>query len=234
MKMYTSLYSFFLSIVLFSVCHGSIIANSVTDFSGQQGQDNWYYGYFTGSSNNFQQMTIYNPSDTLFYQPNFGSPEYGPLWTMPGYYRTSSSGYEGNHWTVVGPSFMHPTDRGLNYFPVRRWISEVDGFIQISGQLCMFDLPNRTSGLDGITGKVFVDDQEVWSGLVNNADIVGTSFQLDQLVHLNSKVDFVVYSNASDTCDHGKFTAEIVSVPEPITLSLLAVGGIAILRKPQI
>jgi len=99
-----------------------IIADSVAEFSGVQGQDGWYYGYNDGdsdspwSSADFELMMDYSPS----------------LWSVD----------LDLYWTQIGSSYCHPngeiTSGGklpVEHWVVRRWISDVSGEIRLTGHI---------------------------------------------------------------------------------------------------
>ena len=177
------------------------IANSVTEFSGVQGHKNWYYGYYDGpfTSSDFQQMTQF--SGGWFNQ------------------------YE-NYWTFLSASGGHPngviTGGGrtpVEQWAVRRWVSEVDGEIQIYGTLAKADV----GGGNGIIGHIFVDGVEVWSQSIAGTDGTGVNYQITTKVKLNSVVDFAIDpKDANDGVDTTSFTAQINALnqtPTNLTLS---------------
>src|SRR5947209_7589545 len=99
------------------------IADSQADFSGTQGQNGWYYGYYAASPYNqtsFQQMTHYQVS------PVDGTT---PLWAVD----------LNNYWTQLYATGAHPNVGGFSgkrpdlQYAVRRWISPVAGAATITG-----------------------------------------------------------------------------------------------------
>ncbi|MDO8141159.1 MAG: hypothetical protein Q6358_06630, partial [Candidatus Brocadiales bacterium] len=156
-----------------------IIADSQNEFSGIQGQDNWFYGYYTscGNSSTFTQMTY----DTQGY---WEETETQPPWTL-----LRSSG--GN------PSADHCA--------VRRWVSEVNGNITIAGKINKNDI----SGGDGITGSILVDGAEVWSQYIAYNDSTGVTYEVNATVNVSSLVDFVISPGGSEAYDTSDFTATI-------------------------
>ncbi|MFM8007128.1 MAG: hypothetical protein ACKO86_19800, partial [Dolichospermum sp.] len=112
------------------------IANSQTEFSGTQGQNNWYYGYYDGpfNSSDFQQMNQF--SSSTWYLQN------------------------GTYWTQLWATGGHPNGQiksggrlPVQQWAVRRWVSEIDGVVDISGSV-----------LGGSTiGRIFVNGVELLS-----------------------------------------------------------------------
>ncbi|WP_242049318.1 LamG-like jellyroll fold domain-containing protein [Aulosira sp. FACHB-615] len=176
------------------------IANSQTEFSGLQGDKNWYYGYYDGpfTSSDFQQMTQF--SGAWFTQ-------YGTYWTF-----ISANGGHPNG--VITGGERTPVEQ----WAVRRWVSEIDGEIQIYGNLAKADL-----GGNGVIGHIFVDGVEVWSQSLAGTDGTGVNYQIKTKVKLNSVVDFAIDpKDANDGGDSTSFTARINTLnqtPTNLTVS---------------
>ena len=163
------------------------IADSEGEFSDTQGQDNWYYGYYDGddpclspwSNADFEQL------------PDFGDSWYfEPYWT--------------SLWDEGGHPHMSP-----EHWAVRRWISEVDGQVRITGELAKID---DTCG-NGIVGHIIVDGNQEWAQYIRYDDPNGVEYGVDVDVSIGSLVDFAIdpYDNAD--CDGTRFTANIAEIP---------------------
>jgi hypothetical protein len=172
----------------------AVVANSVTEFSCVQGQDNWRYGYYDGpfTSSDFQEMTQCIPD-----------PQYGghAWWVNPA-----------NYWTSVRSEVSFPNGpascgrQPVEHWAVRRWISETTGTVTISGVV-----QNMFGGFDGFTALIIVDGTVVWS-----QHVPGTApipYSTDVAVSAGSLLDFAVDPGGSDCNDHAKFTATIVGGP---------------------
>lgn len=115
-----------------------VIANSVTEFSGEQGKDGWYFGYWDRSVDIDGK---YDQSSDFKMLKNFGNDvrnglkahsEFttGELWFLE----------DGRFYTSLWAKGGHPnspTQLG-NYaaseqWAVRRWVSDESGFVTISG-----------------------------------------------------------------------------------------------------
>jgi hypothetical protein len=109
------------------------IADSVTEFSGKQGSNSWYYGYW---NRGVDPNGVYSDFDMSFF-PNADEP-YGAnnFWT-------------GTNWTWFNgnPPFTQITTNGArgsstnggatpyDHAPIRRYVSEVSGQIKITGRV---------------------------------------------------------------------------------------------------
>jgi Ca2+-binding RTX toxin-like protein len=186
-------------------------ANSQTEFSGVQGQNNWYYGYYAGSftSAAYQEMT-----------------QFSDIWTVQNatYYTLLTAG--GGHPNGVTTSGGRKSEE---QWAVRRWVSEIDGEIQIYGILAKAD----TGGGNGVIGHIFIDGVEVWSQSIAGTDGTGVNYQITTKVKLNSVVDFAIDPKkdtndvANDIADTTIFTAQIDALnqtPTNLTLSNSNIG----------
>ncbi|HHT9123297.1 MAG TPA: hypothetical protein ACFYEF_10560 [Candidatus Wunengus sp. YC63] len=160
----------------------TVIADSQNDFSGVQGQDNWFYGYYTncGNSSSFTQMTY----DTSGW---WEEAETQPPWTLLRYNGGNPSS---------------------NHCAVRRWVSEVSGDIVITGRVNKND---TSVGGDGITASILVDGVNVWSQDIAYNDSTGVTYEINATVNVDSIVDFVISpgENGNEAYDTSDFTATI-------------------------
>ena len=167
--------------ILESITPALEIANSELDFSGVQGQNNWYYGYYDGpfNSSDFQQMPQFN----------------GSWWIENGIY-----------WTSLWATGGHPNGQNANggrlpvqQWVVRRWVSEIDGVVDLSGSL---------QGGSTI-GRIFVDGVENFSQIINGQT---TNYNLRVAIQKGTSVDFVIDpQDNNDLDDSTLFTTKILS-----------------------
>ena len=170
------------------------IANSELDFSGVQGLNNWYYGYYDGpfNSSDFQQMTQFNTDGSGGWQVQAGT-----YWTGIGSMTAHGNGTNG-----------HPGMAPIEQWAVRRWVSEANGTIQIEGHLAKTGM-----GGNGVIGRIFVDGVEIWSQSIDGYDSTGINYQIETVVNLNSIVDFALDPRESnDYYDTTIFTAQIKGI----------------------
>ena len=185
----------------------AIIADSVNEFSGTQGQNNWYYGYYDRTHDldgiynpvsDFQLMTEFQNINTYF-----GSQIWSVNWANWG---------PGGYWTSLGAVGGHPN--GLNQnsgrlpavqWSIRRWVSEVAGPITISGTF-------KSLGCGNITGYIIIDGVQIWSQ--NVSCLAGVNYTFDAAVQVGSTVDFVITpgQNDVDVNDSTEFTATIKAI----------------------
>jgi RHS repeat-associated protein len=175
----------------------NLIADSVAEFSGVQGQNNWYYGYYDGpfTSSDFRQMTQFVANNSSF------------LWSVQ----------QGTFWTSVGSNWTHPNGVITSYgrtpveqWSVRRWVSEAEGEIEISGKLAK--LGDQIGG-NGVIGRVIVDGVEIWSQAIAGNNTEGIDYKVKATVKAGSIVDFALDPNAAnDLVDSTIFTASITQL----------------------
>lgn len=178
----------------------TLVADSVADFSGTQGNNSWFYGYESGS------LASYSPGS--FTQFGFFD---GTAWHATSTYNPP--------WTQLWATGGHPnTWYGLRQVAVRRWVSETSGSVTIAGTLA-----DTHPGGDGVAGAIYVDGNLVWKGDIGSSG--STNFSFSTLVSQNAKVDFVLDAKDTDATDSSRFSATITAaVPEPETYAMLMAG----------
>ena len=187
-------------------CPASIIADSVSEFSNVQGQDNWYYGYYTtpGVSSSFTQMTLFDSVGDVALGPGWEEAATQPPWTLL--------------WATGG----HPNGPpyGADHWAVRRWISEVNGTIVITGTLA-----DQQLGGDGNRGLILVNGVSLFDQFIAGSDLVGINYSITVPVNIGDAIDFAIARGGDDILtDVTRFTATIAVVPEPSTLALGVLG----------
>lgn len=181
------------------------LADSVAEFSGTQGGNSWFYGYWNKKAD---ANNSYESADFIQFPRGTGnalnSTNYwsGSLWDIPA----------GNPpWTELSASGGHPA--GDNSVPasavhwaVRRYISETNGALRITGTLAASS-SGGTCG-DGTIGRIFVDGVEVFQRTVSNLSV---GYSIVVAANVGSTIDFVIDpGNANnDFCDATVFTAVI-------------------------
>ncbi|MGB3401753.1 MAG: galactose oxidase early set domain-containing protein [Microcoleaceae cyanobacterium] len=153
------------------------IADSIEEFSQTQGKYNWFYGYV----------------EEQLYVPDF----------------EEMSDFADGRWQVdpntqLSAELAIPSKAGSKKWPVRRWKSEVDGEITLTGQLAKSEI-----GGDGVRGYIFVDGERVWSEKIEGDNLKGISFKITTPVNKGSDIDFVVGPKKDAELDNTKFIVSI-------------------------
>lgn len=212
-----------------------IIADSVADFGGVQGENGWHYGYYnledisteSGVSvalSEFRQLSSFNAS-TGWWAVNAeaasGNPANG---SVPGAY------------TVITRSRMHPNAAWstANVVPdeqwaSRRWVSSVTGEITISGLIAHHEYFGANMVGNGTIAHILVDGQSVFSYDVGLMDFQGTFYSLDLNVVQGSVIEMVVGAKGNPLYDATTFTMRVSTlVPAPGAMALLGLGGLMV------
>jgi len=219
------------AISLFStVAFATLVADSVADYSLVQGQAGWYYGYFMPSVDaDFRLMT-----------------RGGQTWPGADCWVVDEDLY----YAMIRKMDMHSNGSTasrsgppVDIWSSRRYVSEVAGLVSVTGLLAKAD----PRGGDGIVGHILLDGVEVWSQYIAGTDGTGISFAIELDVDVGSTLDFMVTNNRSPWFDTTRFMSQIwllqeeveqgdepfdaAVIPEPASLSLFALGGIALLLR---
>lgn len=178
------------------------LANSETEFSGEQGQFRWQYGYYDGdgeipySTGDFELMTQF--------QNNIWMVASGVVWTE----LYQNGGHPNGVITSGGRT-------SINHWPVRRWVSEIAGRVQITG-LIRDDNPNCGNS---VTARILVDGAVAATYPVASGS--SQNYSLEIPVQEGSLVDFAIDPLGDDTCDSTTFTA-VIRLPQPLLADSVA------------
>lgn len=177
-------------------------ANSVVDFSGTQTQNGWEYGHGVAGAFSTAGMA----------------------------YSASPSGLVGNtggHWNNAVPipggypklwdTGMHPANSDAQP-ATRRWTSEVDGWVKITGDLAKFD----TVGGDGVLGEIRSDGARRFSHYIAGTDGTGVQYTAYAPVQNGQPLDLSVRRYGNYNNDSTKYTALVETVANTVEISDLA------------
>lgn len=176
-----------------------LLADSVADFTLTQGAHGWYYGTDNGTVDTFTLMT--RKSVITMYEPV--SKDNWVCWAAE----------EPAHWAQLfrlgahpnGTSTSPPAKPGLAR-AVRRWVSNFDGNVIVSGEAAKIDLVDS----NGVDVFVYVDGVQHFSKSIAGDDAGGTSFEFGAALRVGSNVDFVVDAHTGD--DHHDLTRFIGAI----------------------
>lgn len=173
------------------------LADSVQDFSGTQGQNGWYYGYYATPPNtsSFQLMSQFTPNTTLSSVGNTWYEQNGTYWT--------ELWANGGHPNAV---FTSGGRQAVNQWTVRRWVSDVNGTVDVTGLLSK--LPGQLGG-DGTIGQIMLNGNPIFTQSIGANDQTGVNYHVTASVHVGDNLDFVIEPGPSDILDSTRFTATI-------------------------
>ncbi|HZP61111.1 MAG TPA: glycosyl hydrolase [Opitutaceae bacterium] len=171
--------------------YGTVLANSLDDFSGGQGSNSWSYGVYLGGTLFAPLGSFARPTD----QAAYWADNFTGLYLTGADQTTSFTGLFGA--TPVAS--------------VRRWTSNYDGNVQISGSF-----KTEQTGGDGVGVKVVVDGRVLQRVLLGGGNSSTTwKFNLTSTVHQGSTIDFAVDPGSSTdySYDATAVSATITSKP---------------------
>ncbi len=183
-----------------------LLADSVADFSGIQGQNNWVYLYSVGTYN--VNALIPFP----FFTPG-GPPENG-YW-----HREEGSG---GYWTAIWDKGCHPNGTTTSYgrknelnTVTRRWIAPVSGTLNVSGVVKM----NDGVGGNGVVGAIHLNGELKWAQAIASNNTQGVPFQIQLCVSVGQWIDFTV--DPKDSNDLVDSTGYIATIHGPVVVQPL-------------
>lgn len=187
--------------------HADVVADSVTDFGGVQGAANWHYGYIDPAQGPgfipFPSFGLHAGAPLAGEEPAWFIEYFGEpiIYPTPYTHLTATGGHPNTGDPVAGPV----------HFTVRRWVSELAGAATISGLFGDYtpDL-GAPGGQDGVTGRIYVDGEEVWSRTTTGQTADAPYAVTVQLAH-GAVVDLVVEPNGNQVSDAYTWTAEIAA-----------------------
>lgn len=197
------------------------IADSVSEFSGTQGQDGWHYGYYrrSGDSDGYDPDTDFRPLTT--YRP--GAPG-ADSWILDDsrFYTGMDDNQQHGNGAVSGLE-------DVEQWAIRRYVAEVSGPVTIAGITREDSKVGRND--DGAIAKILINGEELFSREIAPEDQTALAYSFLADVEAGDKIDFVMLPGDNDYYDCPVFTATITVIPEPAAISLLATGAIALLAR---
>ncbi|MBI1841066.1 MAG: lamin tail domain-containing protein [Verrucomicrobia bacterium] len=187
------------------------IADSVAEYSGTQGGNNWYYGYWDRRNDadgvyapgEFKAFPRANgPASALNFYTNNVWRWFPPAEAVTEITRTGATA-TGDNGDALRPS----------HWAVRRWVSKTNSLVRIAGLIGDATRCGDLSSGDGITGRILVDGVEIFRQSIRQN---GMTYSVTTQLAKDALVDFVIDpgSSANDVCDSATFTASItVTIP---------------------
>ena len=166
---------------------GGTYAGSVAEFSGVQGQNNWFYGYWNKSAD---ADGSYGAAD--FATTGGGWGFLGSAWGMS----------PGNPpWTTITAGGGHPngSNSGQMHNTVRRWVAESSGTLTVRIRL----FKENTACGTGVTGLLHHNGRLVWSRAIAGSDGAGVTAEVPVSdVQIGDVLDLMLdAANGGDTTD---------------------------------
>ena len=112
------------------------------------------------------------------------------------------------HLTDLGGHPNHYSQGGSLEWAVRRWTSNIDQTVNITGEI---DDINKGGGGDGITARIYKNGSEIYSKSANNSSPVDSyTYTINNLeLKKGDIIDFAIDPNSWDGDDSTEFTAKI-------------------------
>lgn len=191
------------------------VASSTADWStaGNQGEKNWYYGYYNKTAD---VGGVYQASNFVVFPRNgstFGSDNFwtGSMWDW----------FAGNPpWDEISQTGGHPngSNNGAEHWVIRRWVSKVSGTITVDWFLAKANV----SGGNGVTGRIYHNNTQRDSATIafnngtgTNRSVVITGVQVGDTIDYALDA-FGTDNTAADGADGSLFSMVIKA---PVTLS---------------
>ena len=188
-----------------------IVADSVAQFSGTQGLDGWQYGYIDIASGlSFVPFPVYQSNYPISH------PSGSPSWvidSLPAQPPFPDNFLYTALWAIGG------MDNGLvsshvsrEQFDDRRWVSDVNATVTISGFFGSVDPPSNVQ--DGTAALILVNGVTIWLN-ESTGYYPSTPYSVLTGLTAGSIVDFIVEPRVNDFNDEHVFTATIQTTAPP-------------------
>lgn len=169
------------------------IADSFSDFSGEQGLHGWSYGYYSGTQApaGFVEFPLYNEF-------------------LPGFWSRTTNG-PGGYWVCMSSVGGHPSGtKGISgrvpvvLASVRRFHFISGGPVTVRGTLRKVV---ETCG-NGVTGRIFINGEQVWAQSIAGNDTTGVNYSFEFDFSPNSTIDWSINPiDGNEECDYSVLSA---------------------------
>tara|TARA_A100000171_G_C2092098_1_gene125084 strand:- start:79 stop:849 length:771 start_codon:yes stop_codon:yes gene_type:complete len=171
-----------------------LLADSKADFSGVQGVNGWFYGYYNISAGDSPSV----PGS--FREMEEFSTDFVNQWSQAG----------ADDWAGITETSIHPHLPGAGqsdpneYWSCRRWVSTVTGTVNLSGLVDEGDL-----GGDSTDVYLYVDGVQAATWAMSSIENSMIEYDIDVEVSVGSTVDFFVAPRLNIFFDGTIVTASI-------------------------
>lgn len=191
------------------------LADSIREFTGNQGASNWFYGYWDRRND---ADGIYAASEFKPFPRSAGPASAANFFTNNSWrwFPTQDAVTEldrfGGTATGANGSAVRP-----HHWAIRRWVSETNGAIRIAGTIGDASRCADTSLGDGIVARILVDGVEIFQQPIRQFSM---GYSVNAVVTKDAAVDFVIDPGAagSDQCDSAVFSAVVTSTGPSVQL----------------
>ncbi|MFK7882636.1 MAG: PEP-CTERM sorting domain-containing protein [Phycisphaerales bacterium] len=196
-----------------------VLADSMADFGGNQGENGWFYGFYDGNvdaaftPDDFELMNVYDDGNDRWWADDSSD---GPI-------------------TLIDAVFMHPNSflddqrDSSEQWSVRRWVSGVSADVNINVNLSR---ANPEFAGDGVVLRMFIDGVQTLAVELFADNDAGLSFDLSTTVAEGSVIDFAVDPIENALFDAVRFDTVITTiVPAPTALATLGFGMMCFGRR---
>ena len=165
-----------------TIADGTVLADSVADFSSVQGQDDWQYGkYLSFDCAQFTQLPNYNGGSSQWEDTeSFATPFLSAANAHPGV----------DNGTIV----------------VRRWTSDFVGQVDIE-----VNFEDLAAGGDGVSLRIRKNCGQIWEFLDLDTGDGNVTQNVQTVVNIGDTIDFVVEAKFDNGSDLTRFTAVITA-----------------------
>ena len=190
-----------LPILQFTTAQADIIADSIEEFSGVQGENGWYNGYrvfYDGDPDEYDPSTGFYPfnggADYEMEWNGFDQTWTGTAWDL----NTAAAA----PWTFQGPEALHPNgpNNGEPNFNIRRWVaSELTETTPIG--VTWRTRKENVGGGNGVTGILYVNGVRADAARVAGNDGTGVT----RTIYLNAEPGDIIDLVLSPQGANGSF-----------------------------
>jgi hypothetical protein len=189
------------------------IAASDVDFSGVQGQNNWYSGFRTGAGAiadyPTNQVVLFSGGSNLVDDQGVTRPWANQApWTTPGpdIQMWNGGGWDMNTaaaapWTELGRTATHPNTGGGVHWTVRRW--QASALTNVTPLTLRYHVrKSNVGGGNGVTGGLYQNGKLLDSVVIQGRDGIGTTRAVYANVAPNDYIDLILSPRGSDNADN--------------------------------